>query len=234
MLESHGKKITAIAFSPEGRMVASSDLSDVSSPTVWPWDVITGKNQKLQGHCIRVDAIAFSPDSQMVASAARDQTVLLWDATTGRLKQKFKGHSDWVISVGFSPDGTTVVSASQDGAVRLWDATTCEEKQAFQMDELPGCLSFSADRHLESNQRLLHLYPSAETAQPNALQAMDRFLMRDWVIQDGKRVLWLPPDYRPVNVNLYDNVFALGYTSGPLKMIQLTSFKKSHTARVPI
>ncbi|PQE07169.1 hypothetical protein CJF31_00004831 [Rutstroemia sp. NJR-2017a BVV2] len=80
--------------------------------------------QTLEGHSDWVMSVAFSPDGKQVVSGSADQTVRLWDTTTGALLQTLEGHSDRVISVAFSPDSKQVMSGSVDQTVQLWDTTT--------------------------------------------------------------------------------------------------------------
>ena len=56
--------------------------------------------------------MAFSPDGKRLASASGDQTVKVWDATSGQEMLTLKGHTDAVMSVAFSPDGKRLASAS--------------------------------------------------------------------------------------------------------------------------
>ena len=70
-----------------------------------------------------VTSAAYSPDGKALASASKDQTIKLWDVTTGKELATLKGHSGFVISVAFSPDGKTLASGSLDQTIKLWDVT---------------------------------------------------------------------------------------------------------------
>ena len=79
-----------------------------------------------------INGIAISPDGRTLASGSGDQTVRLWEVSSGALKQTLQGHSSWVRSVAFSPDGRTLASGSDDQTVRLWDASSGALKQTLQ------------------------------------------------------------------------------------------------------
>ncbi|MGF2038742.1 MAG: ribosome assembly protein 4 [Nostoc sp. CmiVER01] len=75
----------------------------------------------LEGHSSRVFSVGFSPDGKTLASGSLDNTIKLWDVSTGKAIKTLTGHSSPVYSVGFSPDGKTLASGSGDKTVILWD-----------------------------------------------------------------------------------------------------------------
>jgi hypothetical protein len=85
--------------------------------------------------------VAFSPDGRRLASAGQDQTVRVWDATTGQEALTLMGHTGSVQGVAFSPDGSRLASASDDETVRVWDATALTP-QALVEREARGLLRF--------------------------------------------------------------------------------------------
>ncbi|MBD2680958.1 MULTISPECIES: caspase family protein, partial [Nostoc] len=123
-LEKHSSAVNSVAFSPNGKTIASA--SDDNSVKLW--DAATGKLiSTLNGHSSAVISVAFSPNGKTIASASDDNSVKLWNAATGKLISSLNGHSSAAINVAFSPDSKTIASASDDKTVKLWDAATGKE-----------------------------------------------------------------------------------------------------------
>ena len=117
-LHGHTNDVNALAFSPDGRMLASASRDN----TLILWDV--KKQQKLKtlrGHTAGVNHLSFSPDGRMLASASWDNTLILWDVEKRQSLKTFSGHHAAVRHLAFSPDGSVLASASKDTTVILWD-----------------------------------------------------------------------------------------------------------------
>ncbi|PYJ59857.1 MAG: hypothetical protein DME24_11585, partial [Verrucomicrobia bacterium] len=75
---AHAEGITALAFSPDGTLVASG--SGYADGSVKLWQVPTGEPAgTLLGHNAWIPGLAFAPDGKTLASASSDQTIRLWD-----------------------------------------------------------------------------------------------------------------------------------------------------------
>ncbi|KAK4905582.1 hypothetical protein LTR49_025151 [Elasticomyces elasticus] len=76
--------------------------------------------QMLEGHSNLVSSVVFSADSSRLASASGDNTVKIWDASSGQCLRTLKGHSNGVSLVVFSADSSRLASASYDKTVKIW------------------------------------------------------------------------------------------------------------------
>jgi FOG: WD40 repeat len=65
--------------------------------------------------------IAMSADGKFAVSAMPDDTMKVWDVTSGRELCVLAGHLAKINDVAMSPDGQTVISASSDKTLKVWD-----------------------------------------------------------------------------------------------------------------
>ena len=94
----------------------------------------------------RVNSVAFSSDGMRLVSGSNDNSVCMWDATTGVELKEMKGHTSWVYSVAFLSDGTKIVSGSKDHSVRVWDVSTgVELKKLMGHTDLVSSVAFSSN-----------------------------------------------------------------------------------------
>jgi WD40 repeat protein len=117
----HGAWVNAVAYSPDGRLIASSSYIDGSLRL---WDAETGAaiGKSIKNDQGGIFPLAFSPDGRQLASGGDNGTVRLWDVKSGAgIGSPLKGHEGSVMSVAFSPDGRLIASAGADGTLRLWD-----------------------------------------------------------------------------------------------------------------
>ena len=100
LLPKHPSDFTVIAFSPDSRLLASANENEISL-----WEVQAGRKVvTLTEHTENITTLLFSPDSSVLASGSEDNTLRLWNATTGKLLYlPLSEHTEDVTCIAFSP-----------------------------------------------------------------------------------------------------------------------------------
>jgi WD40 repeat protein len=95
---SHGSEINNLAFSKDGKFVASAGEDGIASI----WDTETGKRlRNLAGHKLEIMGIAFSPDGTKIATASLDNKARVWNTMTGEPLLNHSHHGE-VLDIAFS------------------------------------------------------------------------------------------------------------------------------------
>lgn len=145
-LSAHAHAARALAFSPDGKRLATADgnVGILKVPgLVKVWDAATGTEVGVfKGHAGAVTCVAFSPDGSLLASASEDQTVRLWDVGARKEQASLVAQSKPVAAVAFHPDGKTLAAAMNDGTVLLYDVAQLRVRATLQAGP---CVVFTPD-----------------------------------------------------------------------------------------
>ncbi len=128
----HPNLVDAVAFSPDGKYLASGCHDGVlrvfETEKYAAFKVMQAHSMPAPGAAIY--SVTWSPDGKQILTTSFDKSMKLWDVAAGTMVKEFKGyadkgnekgHQDQVFTAIFTKDGKTVISGSSDRRIKKWD-----------------------------------------------------------------------------------------------------------------
>ena len=126
--EGEGFEIHGVAFSPDGRSIATA-VFNRSRPSegrvsLWDWE----RAQMRPVEVVGAEVVEFDPTGATLAVGRFDGVVEIRGVPGGERVLQFGAHSGTVGDLAFSPDGTRIATSGDDATARLFDAATGVEQ----------------------------------------------------------------------------------------------------------
>lgn len=201
----HSLRINSVAFSPNGRFIASASVD--TAIKLW----LTNSGELFRDYysgSLGPTSVSFSPDSNLLAAGYMDNNIRLWSVENGNLLMTLTGHTDWVNMVAFSPDGKYMASGSSDSTVKIWSSTT-------------GALLYTFDGNTSSVRYVYFI------TNEMLMSVSDETIMF-WSIKERK-LLHAINDHGKISIN--NDILAYVGNSGVINIINISSGKLIRTIK---
>lgn len=219
-----------LRFSIDGRLLVSISRYQ----TVELFNTETDEVQRFYpGYKSKILSAAISPDGQFLATSLMNATIKIWNITTNSLQRTLPSQpgpnesADWIRVAGFSPDNQLLVSISITSTIYLWNIVTGALEYAVTLATLAGIwglgeVKFSATGlYLETNLGKVNIETWYKHSNSHHEQRMERLsIIEDrWVALDGRRILWLPPEYQVDKAAICNDMIAIPWASRRVHII---------------
>jgi WD40 repeat protein len=139
----HSSRISAVAFSPDGRTLASA--SNDQTCILWDFEARSPR-LTLKKHTSPIRTVSFTPGGGRLVTGGDDGLICIWDAATGELALPPLNCGMPVYALAVHPAGRVAASGQTDGSVKFWDLRTGRELASFNYHSAAVfCLDFSPD-----------------------------------------------------------------------------------------
>jgi WD40 repeat protein len=116
-------RVTALAFSPDGKLLASGGGDPSRTGEIIVWDM--AKKSMLKHfpdiHSDMVNSVEFSRDGKLLVSGGADKFARVTDRETGKQLHAFEGHTSLVLGASLQANGRVLASVGADGEIKVWN-----------------------------------------------------------------------------------------------------------------
>jgi Tol biopolymer transport system component/predicted Ser/Thr protein kinase len=211
-LTGHVARITSVAFSPDGALLASTDgdLGDEGAKTLL-WNTGSGKHvgtlvgpPGLGG--ASANAVAFSPDGKWLVSGGNrlGESTYLWRASDRRRIGPLDQSESIMKSLAFGPDGKTIAGVTHRGTVTIWDTVTRRVKVGLPDGNGFRNVTFSPDGRLLANPGLGKDLRLSDAGTGRTVRTITDATGSDVAFSPDGRTLAVPDSDGTHSLRLYD------------------------------
>eukprot|EP01062_Namystynia_karyoxenos_P023812 TRINITY_DN1922_c0_g1_i2.p1 TRINITY_DN1922_c0_g1~~TRINITY_DN1922_c0_g1_i2.p1 ORF type:complete len:497 (+),score=150.87 TRINITY_DN1922_c0_g1_i2:134-1624(+) len=189
-LIGHPTRVKCVCVAPnEGAFISCSNEDAAMTMS----NIHNGKEiMSFMGHEDTIISACFSVDAKYLATTSRDNTLILWDVTTGKQILTFE-HEKVVICCGFSKDSKYLVSGCQDKVCRVWETKKGRELISFMEHEgIIISVSFSPDGQTvvsASADKSLRVWKTSDASCQHVLRGHTGIVLSCTFRSDGKYIV---------------------------------------------
>lgn len=197
------------------------------------WDVLSGRLLDVLDTFNNVCTLAFSHDLKLVAVlGAYDGVFKIWDTNSKVCLQTNipRGRSINIRSLAISSASERLASADTRGEINIWDTSLGERLHTFSARRYLKGMTFDATGwRLCTNIGVIHLKPERNSqllpkgkdlGDPQ-YESASLSPCHTWLMYQGKRIFWIPPEYRPRCSAVSGNSVAIGSTTGGVWILRV-------------
>lgn len=221
------------AWMPDGSRLASGYDNGIKI-----WDTIRGQCLTTM-ECDSTHhlwSLEWMADGSQIVSSYSDKTIKIWDIASSQCLRTIKESGGIMTALAWMPDGSRIASIDFNRTIKLWDPTTGHCTTTIK----PGYTAGSGDAHiaeisfqtpdvLSTTLGQIRLCPMVDSdySTPELQYGLD--FVKSWVLYQGKRLIWLPLQYRPSGISfaVHGMDVAIGCEFGRILL-----FKFSH--QIPV
>lgn len=231
ILYGHREVVYSMSWSPDGNHLASGSEDE----RIIVWDLSSGQKTVLECHSALVIYLAWSPLGDLLASKSACNTTQIWSMATGQRIVIWENET-WEAPIIWSTDGRRLASWSLEGTLIIWDSTTgrrqCKLNIKTDVMSWIDINSWNLRKQIAVFDAWYKIPPAymrffADMGSSALSIGYSIEMFGDWIFLEGQRLLWLPPEYRPVtsdSVILGDMTrLAFGCSAGRIWTITLSA-----------